>query len=175
MNDVAYFVVAGECKSETSRLHFIRSALMALPPANAMLAEFLLRHLSRVVGRAEQNKMHAQNVATIFGPVLLKATAQHSNIAHTGMVNVVTRELLTHVAALFDAGPLPFCAAGYALHAHAPPPEHLSLQMTFDKRDYIFFTARDESDWWTGVTWYVSALHTIRPFCLFDSSTLLLL
>ena len=108
-----YFLASAKCEAPTSRLHFLRAVIRALPPANAMLTEFLLRMLLKVIARSDENKMHANNVATIFGPLLLRAAAEHRQIAHTGLVNLVTKMLVENVVALYESrGPVPFSAAG---------------------------------------------------------------
>jgi hypothetical protein len=104
-----YFLTAARCEQSASRVHFLRAVLRAMPRAHAMLTEFILRHLARVVAHQvcwnrarvlvsereqETNKMHANNVATVFGPLLLRGSTEQRQLAHTGIVNETTKELV---------------------------------------------------------------------------------
>ncbi|PSN53251.1 hypothetical protein C0J52_04920 [Blattella germanica] len=87
-------VAAIECKEENmktdglylnhnkkEKLQQFREIVKALPHPNRDTLEFLLRHLLRVTGFQEFNRMHIPNLAIVFGPTLMWPEAESQNMA----------------------------------------------------------------------------------------------
>lgn len=55
-----------------SRGAALRRVYDSLPPVNKAVIDFLLAHLARVNKHEAQNKMSLHNLATVFGPTLLR-------------------------------------------------------------------------------------------------------
>ncbi|XP_076675104.1 rho GTPase activating protein at 1A isoform X5 [Andrena cerasifolii] len=58
--------------SELSKAKALRSVYESLPAVNRAVIDFLLAHLIRVNKHETQNKMSLHNLATVFGPTLLR-------------------------------------------------------------------------------------------------------
>lgn len=58
--------------SELSKGKALRSVYESLPAVNRAVIDFLLAHLIRVNKHEAQNKMSLHNLATVFGPTLLR-------------------------------------------------------------------------------------------------------
>jgi len=70
----------------------MRDLINQLPTINSALLSYLVDFLARVAARSEVNFMHIQNVATVFGPNLLRPKNQSAleMIGHTAVIcNVV--------------------------------------------------------------------------------------
>ncbi|KAK7176975.1 hypothetical protein R3I93_001040 [Phoxinus phoxinus] len=64
------------------------SLLQALPDVNRNTLLFLLHHLRRVAARKEENKMSLSNLATVFGPSLLRPPVARVDISQEVEVQV---------------------------------------------------------------------------------------
>jgi hypothetical protein len=148
----AYFLTASFCTDVDALAHFLRAPLMALPKPNLMMAEFLLRHLHKVSTLSAANKMSTMNLSTIFAPTLLQPSP-HAMLSNTGNAHPVIQLLIQSVADVFDfRKPLPFCAAGVAEHAYVPAEENAADHLQFAAGQVLYFTERNESQWWPAVT-----------------------
>lgn len=54
--------------------------LLSLPEANLLTFLFLLDHLKRVAEKETVNKMSLHNLATVFGPTLLRPSEKESKL-----------------------------------------------------------------------------------------------
>lgn len=59
----------------------LRKVYDSLPQVNKAVIDFLLAHLIRVNKNEEQNKMSLHNLATVFGPTLLRPGIANRNDA----------------------------------------------------------------------------------------------
>ncbi|OXU28720.1 hypothetical protein TSAR_012957 [Trichomalopsis sarcophagae] len=66
---------------ELSRGSALRRAYDGLPQVNKAVIDFLLSHLIRVNKHEDQNKMSLHNLATVFGPTLLRPGTSNRNDA----------------------------------------------------------------------------------------------
>lgn len=57
---------------EMTKIPALRRVYESLPPVNRAVIDFLLAHLMRVNKHEGQNKMSLHNLATVFGPTLLR-------------------------------------------------------------------------------------------------------
>ncbi|OUC48017.1 RhoGAP domain protein [Trichinella nativa] len=93
----------------------LRYLIALLPPKNSAILEYMLEFLSSVAENAEPvideandassagNKMNAKNIATVFGPSLLRPdmTKQKPSLAHNEAVIAVVEALILHHRQLF--------------------------------------------------------------------------
>ncbi|KAM4699204.1 active breakpoint cluster region-related protein isoform 6-T6 [Discoglossus pictus] len=68
---------------ENCMMHLLRS----LPDPNLMTFLFMLQHLKRVAEKEPINKMSLHNLATVFGPTLLRPSEAESNKAHVNLAS----------------------------------------------------------------------------------------
>lgn len=67
--------------TRTTKLAMFRDLLGELPRPNYDTLKYLLRHLLRVTEHSDQNRMHIQNLAIVFGPTLLWSDEEPRNLA----------------------------------------------------------------------------------------------
>ncbi|CAL8400164.1 unnamed protein product [Boreogadus saida] len=107
------FLLCGEqlASGRTKGLLELRGLLHDLPVANFNLLNYICQFLNEVQSFSCSNKMSCQNLATVFGPNILRAKAEdpHSIIGGAAVVQVLMLELIREHQSLFprDAGPCP--------------------------------------------------------------------
>ncbi|KAM4536877.1 active breakpoint cluster region-related protein isoform 3-T3 [Odontesthes bonariensis] len=78
-----------------SRLDSMLSLLQSCPDVNHHTFFYLLRHLQRVAQRQDVNKMSLLNLATVFGPSLLRAPV--AGLDHDGPTVDISQEVVVQV------------------------------------------------------------------------------
>lgn len=73
------FVDAFQSGGESNRAVALRRVYESLPAVNKAVIDFILAHLSRVNKHEAQNKMSLHNLATVFGPTLLRPGTTNSS------------------------------------------------------------------------------------------------
>ncbi|KAK2828432.1 hypothetical protein Q5P01_019466 [Channa striata] len=105
------FLLCGQkLKSDRSLgLGELRSLLHELPVANFNLLNFICQFLSEVHSYSGSNKMSDQNLATVFGPNILRAKAEDpkSIVGGAALVHVLMLEMIREHESLFAKAPLP--------------------------------------------------------------------
>ncbi|KJE95981.1 hypothetical protein CAOG_06359 [Capsaspora owczarzaki ATCC 30864] len=145
------FVAAQNAVNETQRASYFRACVAALPPCNYALLKRLLGFLLEVSRGAAVNKMALENLATVFGPNILKREGETplDMVKNTATVNSVCNQLIKLSPQIFEnPEPSPFVAIASALYSYTPntPAE---LQLT--ESDIIFVAKAEASDgWWEG-------------------------
>lgn len=82
---------------EMTRGAELRKVYESLPPVNKAVIDFLLGHLVRVNKHEAQNKMSLHNLATVFGPTLLRpgianrSDAKNKDLLAAGTVDVMAQ------------------------------------------------------------------------------------
>lgn len=66
------FVEAVKHESDAQRLHELQAVMQKLPIASREMLKVLIRHLSKVAGKADKNLMTPGNLGVCFGPTLLR-------------------------------------------------------------------------------------------------------
>ncbi|XP_075260572.1 uncharacterized protein LOC142352090 [Convolutriloba macropyga] len=66
-------IVANRKREETERLDSMRRVINQLPTHNLETLKYLMRHLDKIAKHSEENKMDVTNLATVFGPTLLRS------------------------------------------------------------------------------------------------------
>ncbi|XP_043274295.1 active breakpoint cluster region-related protein isoform X2 [Venturia canescens] len=73
------FVEAFQGSSDSNRAVALRRVYECLPAVNKAVIDFILSHLIRVNKHEAQNKMSLHNLATVFGPTLLRPGTSNSS------------------------------------------------------------------------------------------------
>jgi len=60
-------------KSEIQKLQLTKGVLARLPRRNLNILKYLVVHLNKVAEKGALNKMYAENLATVFGPSLMRS------------------------------------------------------------------------------------------------------
>ncbi|CAN7996212.1 unnamed protein product [Ixodes hexagonus] len=88
--------------TRATKLAAFRDLLSELPKQNYDTLKYLLRHLLRVTEHSDQNRMHVQNLAIVFGPTLLSSGEEPRNLALDMMQqNQIIEFLLLEYSFLF--------------------------------------------------------------------------
>ncbi|XP_070774198.1 rho GTPase-activating protein 24 [Enoplosus armatus] len=99
------FLLCGQKLSSdrTQGLGELRNLLHELPVANFNLLNFICQFLSEVQSYSSSNKMSGQNLATVFGPNILRAKAEdpQSIMGGAALVQVLMLELIREHKSLF--------------------------------------------------------------------------
>ena len=66
-------IEASKMEPEDMRLNSIKRLVDELPDPHYSTLRYLVGHLSRVAGKSDINKMNARNLATVFGPTLIRS------------------------------------------------------------------------------------------------------
>ncbi|XP_072230903.1 rho GTPase-activating protein 24-like isoform X2 [Leuresthes tenuis] len=104
-----YFLLCGQKLSNdrTLGLGELRNLLHELPVANFNLLNFICQFLNEVQSYSNSNKMSVQNLATVFGPNILRAKAEdpQSIVGGATLVQVLMLELIREHESLFAKVP----------------------------------------------------------------------
>ncbi|XP_076025116.1 rho GTPase-activating protein 24-like [Genypterus blacodes] len=106
-----HFLLCGQKMSSDRTLGLVqlRNLLHELPVANFNLLNFICQFLNDVQSYSSSNKMSRQNLATVFGPNILRAKAEdpHSIIGGAALVQLLMLELIREHESLFSRFPPP--------------------------------------------------------------------
>ncbi|XP_071371394.1 active breakpoint cluster region-related protein isoform X1 [Centroberyx affinis] len=105
-----------------SRLVSMLSLLQSCPDVNRQTFLYLLHHLQRVSERQEVNKMSLMNLATVFGPSLLRPPV--ASLGHGGPTVDISQEVVVQVQVVF-----------FYLHCNNLPAAQTSLPHDTDSED----------------------------------------
>jgi len=72
-----------------------------LPEDNYKILKYIISFLSRVMERADLNKMNASNLAVVFGPNLIWAENKSMSLMSIGPINMFVQFLLQHNRDIF--------------------------------------------------------------------------
>ncbi|XP_040908393.1 rho GTPase-activating protein 22-like [Toxotes jaculatrix] len=99
------FLLCGQrlMSDRTQGLGELRNLLHELPVANFNLLNFICQFLNEVQSYSDNNKMSDQNLATVFGPNILRAKAEdpQSIMGGAALVHVLMLELIREHESLF--------------------------------------------------------------------------
>ncbi|XP_027133923.1 rho GTPase-activating protein 24 [Larimichthys crocea] len=103
------FLLCGQklLSDRTLGLGELRNLLRELPVANFNLLNFICQFLNEVQSYSSSNKMSGQNLATVFGPNILRAKAEdpQSIVGGAALVQVLMLELIREHESLFAKVP----------------------------------------------------------------------
>eukprot|EP00906_Rhabdomonas_costata_P027087 RCo038522 len=79
----AGFVAVNAVRDSEERVRRVAQLVAALPPANRMVLQYLLRHLYQVAQHSRKNKMTVGALAAVFAPLLFRppSVADHPALA----------------------------------------------------------------------------------------------
>ncbi|XP_014856961.1 PREDICTED: rho GTPase-activating protein 22-like isoform X1 [Poecilia mexicana] len=136
------FLLCGQklLSDRTVGLEELTNLLHELPVANFNLLNFICQFLNEVQSCSSSNKMNVQNLATVFGPNILRAKAEdpQSIMGATKLVQVLMSELIRQHKSLFAKFPPSACSHPSATplkQPHLQPPpclRQLSLPLIAD-------------------------------------------
>lgn len=75
------FVEAIKQSTRTAKLNSMKKLTSQLPLSHRDTLRCLLSHLTKVIALSDTNRMHAQNLAIVFGPTLMWPRFDTGNIA----------------------------------------------------------------------------------------------
>ncbi|PWA24385.1 hypothetical protein CCH79_00011947 [Gambusia affinis] len=121
------FLLCGQklFSDRTVGLEELKNLLHELPVANFNLLNFICQFLNEVQSCSSSNKMNVQNLATVFGPNILRAKAEdpESIMGAAKLVQVLMSELIREHETLFANFPPSACS-----HPSATPLKQPHLQ-----------------------------------------------
>ena len=90
------FVGSMRIEDYNERLIEIKNLVQAIPKENYKVLEYLMRHLIKVAGYSEENKMEPSNLAIVFGPSLIRqaTVAGDMQAAYSNMMNMTFQNSL---------------------------------------------------------------------------------
>jgi len=89
-------------KSNTEKINRFREIVKSLPTENYDTLKYLFEHLLKITEYQLENRMHISNLAIVFGPTLMWAATESSNLAMDMLQqNFVIETLLKDFAAIF--------------------------------------------------------------------------
>jgi hypothetical protein len=90
--------------NKKDRLDLVIKSMKELKPANHDTLKFLLQHLLRVKDLSDDNRMHIQNLAIVFGPTLMWAESEKSSVktskdgfSHNGHAKMDSNQMNQHM------------------------------------------------------------------------------
>ena len=84
-----------------SRVEAVRESLRELPKCHYDVLEYLMRHLTRVVEREQENLMSSMNIAVVFAPTIMRPESLGRELTDTKNKNEVVMWLVDNVGVVF--------------------------------------------------------------------------
>jgi hypothetical protein len=85
-----------ELAQESIEVPKIKSILSMLPAANRALSLYIINFLGKVAEHEAENKMSVQNLATVFGPLLLRSDEKIDLVSESSTVNNIVEMLVSY-------------------------------------------------------------------------------
>lgn len=79
----------------------INDILESIPLANRLLVRFLFLFLDRVCQHSNENKMHANNLAIVFAPTLLRPMNCNSLVSSSSNAGRVVELMISNAPEIF--------------------------------------------------------------------------
>ncbi|XP_057292746.1 rho GTPase-activating protein 15-like isoform X2 [Hydractinia symbiolongicarpus] len=96
------FINAMKSPFKAEKLKLIKALINEMPRENRETLEVLIYHLDKVIRNSDKNRMHAQNLAIVFGPTLMWPEHESLNMTMaTVYQNQVVEFILTECRQLF--------------------------------------------------------------------------
>jgi len=92
---------------DTKTVQNVKQILKTLPEPNRVVIRYLFEFLHRVTQNAEVNKMHANNLAIVFAPTLLRSSDPTSLISSSSDATKLVETMISHFNETFKDEPLP--------------------------------------------------------------------
>mmetsp|Transcript_9835 Transcript_9835/g.39882 ORF Transcript_9835/g.39882 Transcript_9835/m.39882 type:complete len:785 (+) Transcript_9835:158-2512(+) len=152
------FIIGEGIPNPTLRLRYLRYLMETyLAPLNRALLKRLVSFLRKVNEHSEVNKMPIHNIATVFGPNLLKQRNANmlQMVEDTAQINNIVNIFINHDGYLFNDRPLPEESEedqllGTFAKAQFDYQGDTEEDLNFKKNDVIAVIAQGVDGWWKG-------------------------
>jgi len=138
-------------QNEAVRLTYCKVIVDTLPVANRTLLFALLPFLASVMKFADVNKMAVHNIATVFGPNLLRSADDSAitMIQGTAAINAITCELIENYEEIVqETGENEdFVSIGLSQFAYEGKSDR---ELSFQQGEVIFVSNETDASWWEG-------------------------
>uniref|UniRef100_A0A8C4N7C5 Rho GTPase activating protein 21b n=1 Tax=Eptatretus burgeri TaxID=7764 RepID=A0A8C4N7C5_EPTBU len=103
------FIEANRKSNATDRLKALRRMLHELPPHHYQTLKFLSKHLHTVAAHSAKNKMEPRNLAIVFGPTLVRTSADNMTdmVTHMPDQYKIVETLIEQVSTRWQASSRP--------------------------------------------------------------------
>eukprot|EP00128_Syssomonas_multiformis_P016083 Colp12_sorted_trinity150504_noHs@13398 len=144
------FVAAQRIEEQSSRLRCVRAVLHGLPAVNYAVLKRLMGFLAALAEKSAVNKMAFENLATCFGPNLLRKQGENAAqmVQSTGIVNEITHDLMKYYKETF-------CFTGRELRSITGLARALytyqaqqSSELSYVEGDIVFVINCESDDGW---------------------------
>mmetsp|Transcript_110592 Transcript_110592/g.165586 ORF Transcript_110592/g.165586 Transcript_110592/m.165586 type:complete len:663 (-) Transcript_110592:120-2108(-) len=145
-----FIALYGTVTNEAVRVTYYKIIVDALPTPNRLLLFRILPFLANVVKYAEVNKMAIHNVATVFGPNILRSAdnSAMAMIQGTAAVNAITCDMIQNYEEIVEnAENEDFISVAIALYKYEGKSE---TEVSFGEGAVVFVTKEDTAGWWEG-------------------------
>lgn len=153
------FIIAESIVNPGLRLRYLRYLIdNKVPPISRALLRRLVSFLRRVNEHSEVNKMPIHNIATVFGPNLLRQKDANmlQMVEDTAQINNIVNLLINYDGYLLNDRPMPEdidedqLEGTYAKAVYDYIPENKETDLTFKKNDMISVILQGIDGWWKG-------------------------
>mmetsp|Transcript_11826 Transcript_11826/g.20239 ORF Transcript_11826/g.20239 Transcript_11826/m.20239 type:complete len:788 (+) Transcript_11826:52-2415(+) len=153
------FIIAESITNEGLRLRYLRYLIdNKIPAISRALLRRLVSFLRRVNEHSEVNKMPIHNIATVFGPNLLRQKNANmlQMVEDTAQINNIVNILINYDGYLLNDRPMPEdidedqLVGTYAKALYDYVPENAANDLTFKKNDMISVILQGIDGWWKG-------------------------
>eukprot|EP00007_Cunea_sp_BSH-02190019_P000380 CAMPEP_0174234324 /NCGR_PEP_ID=MMETSP0417-20130205/4106_1 /TAXON_ID=242541 /ORGANISM="Mayorella sp, Strain BSH-02190019" /LENGTH=890 /DNA_ID=CAMNT_0015312669 /DNA_START=256 /DNA_END=2928 /DNA_ORIENTATION=- len=151
------FLAADSAPDQGYRLRYLRMLINLLPKENQATLKYLMDFLRRVNDNADVNKMALHNLATVFGPNLLrlKGGTAYQMVEFTSQINSIVNTLLQNFDELFEdkeiedtSGGRPVGTTAKALYDFPAEGAELGIAELPLKKDDVVCVLREAPDGW---------------------------
>ena len=97
----SYVIVDLDIEDDSEAVETINDILESIPLANRLLVRFLFLFLDRVCQHSNENKMHANNLAIVFAPTLLRPMNCNSLVSSSSNAGRVVELMISNAPEIF--------------------------------------------------------------------------
>eukprot|EP01100_Stratorugosa_tubuloviscum_P001602 TRINITY_DN1363_c0_g1_i1.p1 TRINITY_DN1363_c0_g1~~TRINITY_DN1363_c0_g1_i1.p1 ORF type:complete len:760 (+),score=357.44 TRINITY_DN1363_c0_g1_i1:106-2385(+) len=148
------FISMDSCTDKVLKVKFTRNLIERLPAVNRTTLSRLLNFALGISRFSSVNKMAIHNLATVFGPNLLRdaENSMMTLVEDTAHLNSITNFLIQDYNLIFESTPLPECSNLIAARANYDyvPPDSETLPVPFYVGSIINVIHQGSDGWWWG-------------------------
>lgn len=155
------FIAAISHTTKWAKVRAIRAVSQTITGINRNVLLYLLQHLRRVNAKCDINKMHLANLATVFGPTLLRKPSSGNEgtgfdvtvltmVVDTPLINELCMSMIEDYEYIFADKVIPQSAM-FARALYAYNGEDQNTELSFEAGSIIRVTQTGQKDqWWMG-------------------------
>lgn len=142
------------------KLGYLRQLINDLPLRNRETLAYLFGFLVKIASFSSVNQMGFQNLATVFGPNMLKVKGGNmlALVSSTAFINSITHSFLEHYSVIFGDAPQPPVGPFNDNDHEAPPgatpiyefPGSNPYELPLKTGDLIYVFHQSPDGWWRG-------------------------